>query len=101
MRQPPPPAPADELAADHASYARCVAWVRDRAADPVLGLFGPESVAWTMVRGWRVDWYPYAFLDVPRLGMAEVLTNIAILVSAVPLLGLVLMGIERLLGARH
>lgn len=58
-------------------------------------------IAWTMVRGWRVDWYPYAFLDVPRLGMAEVLTNIAILVPAVPLLGLVLMGIERLLGARH
>lgn len=50
MRQPPPPAPADELAADHAAHARCVAWVRERTADPVLGLFGPESVAWTMVR---------------------------------------------------
>lgn len=58
-------------------------------------------IAWTMVRGWRVDWYPYAFLDVPRLGMAEVLTNIAILVPAVPLLGVVLMGIERLLGSRR
>lgn len=57
--------------------------------------------AWTMVRGDIVDWYPYAFLDVPRLGLAEVLVNVAILVPAVPLLGLVLMGIERLLGSRR
>ena len=50
MRQPPPPAPADELAADHAAHDRCVAWVRARVDDPVVGLFGPASAAWTMVR---------------------------------------------------
>ena len=50
MRLSPPPAPADELAADHAAHARSVAWVHARVADPVVGLFGPSSVAWTMVR---------------------------------------------------
>jgi uncharacterized protein (DUF2236 family) len=50
MRASPPPPPPDELAADHAAHDRCVAWARAHAADPVLGLFGPESVAWTMVR---------------------------------------------------
>lgn len=50
MRQTPPAAPADELAADGATHDRCVAWVRARAEDPVVGLFGPDSVAWTMVR---------------------------------------------------
>lgn len=80
-------------------------------------LVGPTPVTWgrialavlvplawvvsTMVRGALVDWYPYSFLDVPRLGITEVLTNIAILVPAVPLLGLALMGIERLLGSRR
>ena len=45
MRQPPPPAPADELAADHAAHDRCVAWVRARVDDPVVGLFGPTTSA--------------------------------------------------------
>lgn len=50
MRQRPPPAPPEELAADDATYARCVGWVRERVGDPAVGLFGPQSVAWTMVR---------------------------------------------------
>lgn len=58
-------------------------------------------VVWTLVRGTVVDWYPYSFLDVPRLGLGEVLTNVTLLVPAVPVLGLTLMGIERLLGSRR
>jgi uncharacterized protein (DUF2236 family) len=50
MRPSPCAAPAEELAADHAAHARCVAWVTARVDDPVAGLFGPDSVAWTMIR---------------------------------------------------
>ena len=35
---------------DAAAHARCVDWVRARVDDPVAGVFGPSSVAWTMVR---------------------------------------------------
>lgn len=40
--------PFDAL--DRATHARCEAWVRARCEDPSLGLFGPESLAWTLVR---------------------------------------------------
>lgn len=37
-------------ALDHRTYARCEAWVRARAREPAEGVFGADSVAWTLVR---------------------------------------------------
>lgn len=48
----PPPTAADiaQDARDQKVYARCQAYVETHAAGPVEGLFGPESVTWTL---WR------------------------------------------------
>ncbi len=35
---------------DRQTHLRCEAWVRARAGDPAEGIFGPDSLAWTLVR---------------------------------------------------
>jgi hypothetical protein len=44
-------------------------------------------------------YYPYPFLDVTQLGYDRVLLNMAVLTAAFAFLGLVLVGIDRMLGA--
>lgn len=44
-------------------------------------------------------YYPYPFLDVTKLGYERVLVNMAVLTAAFAFLDLVLVGIDRMLGA--
>ncbi len=55
-------------------------------------------IVWTLLHGAATGWYPYPFLDVPRLGYAAVLTNIAGLFLVFFSVGLALVTIDRLLG---
>ena len=55
-------------------------------------------IAWTLVHGASAGWYPYPFVDVPRLGYARALVNIAGLIVAFLGLELALVGIGRRLG---
>jgi len=50
MRHGAPPSDDPVDAMDRATHLRCEAWARARCEDPALGLFGPESVAWTLAR---------------------------------------------------
>jgi hypothetical protein len=55
-------------------------------------------IAWTLVHGAFSGWYPYPFVDVPQLGYARTLVNIAGLIVAFLGLELALVGIGRRLG---
>src|SRR5262245_44376494 len=44
------PIPADEEEQDSADFQVCLAYVREHAAGEVEGVFGPESVSWTIFR---------------------------------------------------
>lgn len=50
MRHGAPPSDDPVDATDRATHLRCEAWARARSEGPALGLFGPESAAWTLVR---------------------------------------------------
>jgi hypothetical protein len=68
-----------------------VAWGNGLAC---LG-FPAAYAAWTLGHGAATGWYPYHFLDVPDLGYAQTLLNIAGLVLAFLVLDLALVGIGR------
>jgi len=55
-------------------------------------------VAYSLVRGPIIHWYPYPFLDVGDAGIGHVAVNIAVLSAAFALIGLAYIGIDRVLG---
>ncbi|HEX9881626.1 MAG TPA: Pr6Pr family membrane protein [Hyphomicrobium sp.] len=59
--------------------------------------FPAVYAVWTLAYGALSGWYPYPFLDVPDLGYAQALLNMAGLVTAFLILELVLVAIGRLL----
>jgi hypothetical protein len=54
-------------------------------------------LVWVFIRGAWLGVYPYPFLEVDRLGMAAVARNSALVSGLFVLLGLVLVGIDRVL----
>jgi hypothetical protein len=55
--------------------------------------------AYSLLHGAVTGFYPYPFLDVTKLGYERVVLNMAVLTAAFALLGLILVGVDRLLGA--
>lgn len=66
----------------------------------IVGFLGfPVAyVAYSLVRGPLVHWYPYRFLDVAHLGIGAVAINIAAMAAALALVGLAYIAIDRVLG---
>jgi hypothetical protein len=56
--------------------------------------------AWTLLHGALSGFYPYPFMDVGELGYPAVLVNMAGLVLGFLVPGLILVGVDRLLGRR-
>ena len=56
-------------------------------------------IAYTLVRGAAIDWYPYPFLDAGTLGYARVSVNVAVILAGSFVLSAVLMAIDRRLPA--
>lgn len=52
---------------------------------------------YSLIHGAVTGYYPYPFLDVTQLGYQRVLLNMAALTAVFALLGLVLVGIDRML----
>jgi len=55
-------------------------------------------VAYSLVRGPIIHWYPYPFLDVGDAGIGHVAINIVAMSAAFALIGLVYIGLDRVLG---
>ena len=55
--------------------------------------------AFSLLHGAVTGFYPYPFLEVRQLGYERVLLNMGLLTAAFAVLGLILVGIDRLLGA--
>lgn len=55
--------------------------------------------AFSLLHGAVTGFYPYPFLEVRQLGYERVLLNMGVLTAAFAVLGLILVGIDRLLGA--
>lgn len=61
-------------------------------------LLYPLGNAFSLIRGAVTGFYPYPFLEVTQLGYERVLLNMGVLTAAFAMLGLVLVGVDRLLG---
>jgi len=48
-----------------------------------------------MLRGFIADWYPYPFIDVPKLGYASVLRNMVLIAVAYLIVGLIVIIIDK------
>ena len=79
---------------------------RVRAEGDGLGKVGPMVAAlsrglrrFSLIHGAVTGFYPYPFLEVTQLGYERVLLNMGVLTAAFAVLGLILVGIDRLLGA--
>lgn len=64
-------------------------------------MFPLVYVAWVFVRGARLGEYPYPFIDVGQLGWARVATNAVGVMAVFVVLGLVIVGVDRILGRRR
>ena len=53
----------------------------------------------SLIHGAVTGFYPYPFLEVTQLGYERVLLNMGVLTAAFAVLGLILVGTDRLLGA--
>ena len=53
----------------------------------------------SLIHGAVTGFYPYPFLSVTQLGYARVLLNMSLLTAAFAVLGLILVGVDRVLGA--
>ena len=73
------------------------------------GTLSARSVLWwllypvgyaavSLLPGAVTEFYPYPFLEVGQLGYERVLLNMGVLMAAFAVLGLILVGIDRLLG---
>lgn len=66
--------------------------------DPLKWLIYPLSyMAYSLIRGAVVSWYPYWFVDVTMLGYPTTLTNASMVVIAFALVGFIYTGIAKLL----
>jgi hypothetical protein len=65
---------------------------------PKVLVFPLLFVAYTLIRGGFVNWYPYPFLDAGAQGYGAVAANIFFLIAAFAALALVLVGVDRLIG---
>ena len=61
--------------------------------------FAHSSFNLDLLNGSVTGFYPYPFLEVRQLGYERVLLNMGLLTAAFAVLGLILVGIDRLLGA--
>lgn len=64
---------------------------------PALLVFPFAYAAYSLVRGPLVQWYPYPFLDLDRLGVAAVALNVGLLVAGFALFAAMLIAFDRLL----
>lgn len=64
-------------------------------------MFPLVYVAWVFVRGAWLGEYPYPFIDVGQLGWARVATNAVGVMAVFVVLGLVIVGVDRILGRRR
>jgi hypothetical protein len=55
--------------------------------------------AFSLIHGAVTGFYPYPFLSVMQLGYARALLNMSVLTAAFAVLGLILVGVDRVLGA--
>ena len=62
-------------------------------------LYPVGYAAFSLMHGAATGFYPYPFLEVGQLGYERVLLNMGVLTAAFAVLGLILVGIDRLLGA--
>ena len=62
-------------------------------------LYPVGYAAFSLLHGAVTGFYPYPFLEVRQLGYERVLLNMGLLTAAFAVLGLILVGIDRLLGA--
>lgn len=67
---------------------------------PIWLIFPALYVCWAFLRGAWVQEYPYPFIDVAQLGWSKVLINSAGMLLLFVVVGLVLVGVDRLLGRR-
>ncbi|MER7764124.1 Pr6Pr family membrane protein [Streptomyces sp. NPDC097619] len=58
-------------------------------------------IGYTLIHGAFVDWYPYPFLEVFRLGYPRVLVNVLVILLVAVVITLVLALLDRLLVARR
>ena len=74
---------------------------RLRWLDPAKWLIFPLVYgAWTVAHGLMIDWYPYFFIDIGRIGWAAAMVNYALLLGFFLLVGFVIVAIDRTLGRR-
>jgi hypothetical protein len=66
---------------------------------PFWLLYPLGYAAFSLIHGAMTGFYPYPFLSVTQFGYARVLLNMSVLTVAFAVLGLILVGIDRLLGA--
>lgn len=74
---------------------------------PKAGLVGRDAFKWlvwpvgyaayALIRGAVSGFYPYPFMDVSKLGLAQSLVNIGVLAACFVVLGLLLIGIARVI----
>ena len=83
-----------------------VAWLlvgpRPRTSIATVGwslLYPLAWIAYTFARGALVDWYPYPFLDVSKIGMGDALLRTGIVAVIFLVLAFAVLGLERLLPA--
>ena len=62
-------------------------------------LYPVGYAGFSLLRAAVTGFYPHPFLEVTQLGYERVLLNMGLLTAAFAVLGLILVGIDRLLGA--
>jgi len=72
---------------------------RLRWGDPIRWLWFPFLYGtWTAFHGLTSGWWPYAFINIDQRGWTAALTMFGTLLAAFAVVGLVLVGVDRLLG---
>jgi hypothetical protein len=72
---------------------------RLRWIDPVKWLAFPLVYGlWTVIHGQIIDWYPYFFIDIGKLGWTRALINYAGLLVFFLIVGLAIVGLDRTMG---
>lgn len=74
---------------------------RLRWIDPVKWLAFPLIYGgWTLIHGLATHWWPYGFVDVDALGLGRVVAIFGALLVFFLLVGLALVGLDRVFGRR-